>query len=241
MGAAAAIGAAATIGSTIYTSNKASKASNKATKALVSGQQQAVSILEGADAAYEKVDLDKLQALATKTARENAIRSLALEKELSPGVAATRSTLQQQVADELALGGKLSPDVANQVARQAIASSNQAGLEGGSGPITAAMLGLTAMDVAQKRKDNATALLAANPTPASGLSAGSIASQYITDQTNLNTIRQNQLANQASAALGTSSALATNALSQGKITTDATKGIEGVITNLKWDKILGTT
>ena len=210
MGAAALVGAAATIGTTLYTSSQNKKAANKATKQLA-----------GAEGVYEKIDLDELQALATRTARENALKSLSLEKELAPGVSATRSTLQDQVSSELAQGGKLSPDVINAVTRSAQAGANNAGLYGGAGPITAAMLGLTAMDVANARKDRATQLLAANPEPVSGLDVGSIANAYITDQTNLNKIRQNVVTGSAA-----------NTLNQANINSGMVSGLGTALTGL---------
>ena len=172
---AAAVGAAAVaaggVASSAISSSSASKAKKTVSKALEN---------------YERVDLDELQKNAIATARENAVNSIALEKELTPDVYNTRTTLSKQVSDELSMGGQLGEDVTNQVARNAMSKANTAGLYGGGGPITAAMLGLTSMDVAQQRKENAERLLAANPAPKVGLSPETLASVKIADVNNWN-------------------------------------------------------
>lgn len=174
-GAAAAVGAgliaAGGVASSAISSSGASKARKTMSKALEN---------------YERIDLDELQKNAIATARENAVNSMALERELTPDIANTRETLSRQVSDELAMGGRLDADVTNQVARNAASQANTAGLYGGGGPITAAMLGLTSMDVAQKRKQNAAALLAANPMQQVGLSPETLASVKIADINNWN-------------------------------------------------------
>lgn len=174
-GAAAAVGAgliaAGGVASSAISSSSASKAKKTMSKALEN---------------YERIDLDELQKNAIATARENAVNSIALEKELAPDVYNTRTTLSKQVSDELSMGGQLGEDVTNQVARNAMSKANTAGLYGGGGPITAAMLGLTSMDVAQQRKQNAAALLAANPAPKVGLSPETLSSVKIADVNNWN-------------------------------------------------------
>ena len=172
-GAAAAIGAvvAGGVAAGTISSSSASKAKKTMSKALEN---------------YERVDLDELQKNAIATARENAVNSMALERELTPDIANTRSTLSKQVSDELSMGGQLGEDVTNQVARNAMSKANTAGLYGGGGPITAAMLGLTSMDVAQQRKQNAAALLAANPMQQVGLSPETLASVKVADTNNWN-------------------------------------------------------
>lgn len=209
MGAAAVIGGglALSAGATVYSTSKQSKAQNKALKTL-----------QGAEGVYESIDLDELQNLASKAARESAVGSQQLESELAPGVAQTRKELQSQVADELALGGRLDTDTINAVTRGATAAANNAGLYGGGGPLTSAMLGLTAREVANERKDRAERLLAANPEPNAGLSASELASQYVSDKTNLNQIRQNML-----------SGTATSQLQQGKLYGDAATSIAGLL------------
>lgn len=173
-------------------------------------------------ASYEKIDLNELQKNAIATARENAVNSMALEKQLTPDIARTRETLSKQVADELSLGGQLSPDVVNQVTAAAQGQANSAGLYGGGGPITAAMLGLTAMDVANKRKANAASLLAANPMQQVGLSPEALASISVQDQTNYNQAKLN--------AAGVQSQLQMqNAANIGKTISSATSTIGGAI------------
>lgn len=175
-GAAAAVGAigavvAGGVASSAISSSSASKAKKTVSKALEN---------------YERVDLDELQKNAIATARENAVNSMALERELTPDIANTRATLSKQVSDELSMGGQLGEDVTNQVARNAMSKANTAGLYGGGGPITAAMLGLTSMDVAQQRKKNAAALLATNPMQQVGLSPETLASVKVADTNNWN-------------------------------------------------------
>lgn len=174
--AGAGVLAAGAIGSTVVQKQGSDKAARTVRQGLAS---------------YEMIDLNELQNNAIATARQNAVNSMALEKELTPDIARTRSTLSNQVANELELGGKLSPDVVNQVTAAAQGQANSAGLYGGGGPITAAMLGLTAMDVAQKRKANAASLLAANPMQQVGLSPEALASISVQDQTNLNQAKLN--------------------------------------------------
>ena len=174
--AGAGVLAAGAIGSSVVQKQGADKAARTVRQGLAS---------------YEMIDLNELQNNAIATARQNAVNSMALEKELTPDIARTRSTLSNQVANELELGGKLSPDVVNQVTAAAQGQANSAGLYGGGGPITAAMLGLTAMDVAQKRKANAASLLAANPMQQVGLSPEALASISVQDQTNLNQAKLN--------------------------------------------------
>ena len=171
---------------------------------------------------YERINLDELQRNAIATARQNAANSIALEKELTPDIARTRETLSKQVADELSMGGQLSADTINQVTQGGMTKSNAAGLYGGSGPITAAMLGLTSMDVANQRKANASALLAANPMQQVGLSPETLANISVQDQTNLNQARLN--------AAGIKSQLAmANATNIGNEITSATSTIGGAM------------
>lgn len=148
-------------------------------------------------AGYERIDLDELQNNAIATARQNAVNSMQLERELTPDIANTRSTLSSQVSNELAMGGKLGEDVTNKVSQAASSKANTAGLYGGGGPITAAMLGLTSMDVAQQRKQNASALLAANPMQQVGLSPATLAQISVQDTTNLNQAKLNAAGVQA--------------------------------------------
>jgi hypothetical protein len=95
-------------------------------------------------------------------------------------VAAARVGLSEQISKDLALGGKLSPDIANQVAR---ASRTMGALSGApAGPLTAASIGTTAEALKQQRMANAAGLLAANQMPKVGLDPGQIAAIQIQQQ-----------------------------------------------------------
>lgn len=151
-------------------------------------------------ATYERIDLDELQKRAQTVARENAINSLALEAELTPDVAKARRELATQVSNELAMNGQISPDVARQVAQRSITGATASGLSGVAGPITAASLGLTAMDLTNQRQAKAASLLASNPLPESGLSPGSLASAAVADLNAANQFNTSKTQAQANAA-----------------------------------------
>ncbi len=140
------------------------------------GQQEKIDALQ-----YSPIDLEGLKSSATKAAQENIAHSLALEQQFSPGVSQARGTLQKQIGNELALGGNVSGDVRNAVTSGGLAQAASAGLPGASLPLTAARLGGTAQDTLNQRQAKASALLAANPLPVSGLDPGSIASAMIAD------------------------------------------------------------
>ena len=159
-------------------------------------------------ATYERIDLDELQKRAQTVARENAINSLALEAELTPDVAKARKELATQVSNELAMNGQISPDVARQVAQRSITGATASGLSGVAGPITAASLGLTAMDLTNQRQAKAAGLLAANPLPESGLSPGSLASAAVADLNGANQFATNKAQGQAAAAQARANATA---------------------------------
>lgn len=159
-------------------------------------------------ATYERIDLDELQKRAQTVARENAINSLALEAELTPDVAKARTELASQVSNELAMKGQISPDVARQVAQRAITGATASGLSGVAGPITAASLGLTAMDLTNQRQAKAASLLASNPLPESGLSPGSLASAAVADLNGANQFATDKAQGQAAAAQARANATA---------------------------------
>lgn len=184
--AAGAAVAAGTIGSAAISAQGAKKA------AKIAGS-----------ATYERIDLDALQEKAQQVARENAINSLALESELTPDVAAARKELAAQVSSELAMKGQISPDVARQVSQRAITGATASGLSGVSAPITAASLGLTAMDLTNQRQAKAAQLLAANPLPESGLSPGSLAAAAVADQNAANQFNVSKAQANANAAQAT--------------------------------------
>ncbi len=166
VGWAAAIPAIASIAGGLISANAAKKAA------------------EGANnLQYQPIDLTKLQSDAQANAIDNAQKSLALEAQLQPGVAAARTGLQDQVSEDLNSGG-LPVDVINQVTRGSVAGANTAGLIGGGGPLTAASLGLTAMQVRNQNQAKAASLLAANPLPQVGLDPGQLAGAAVGNQQN---------------------------------------------------------
>ena len=143
-------------------------------QSILAGQVQNVNNLS-----YTPIDTRALAEQATQQAAENARRSLALEQQLSPSVSSTRTQLQDQTAAELAQGGNLPADVASQVARTSAGAAGSSGLLGSQSPLTAASLGLTALNLANSRRAAASQLLAANPTPTAGLDPGTLASASI--------------------------------------------------------------
>ena len=175
-GAAAAAGVAASgavlgAGTSLYNASQARVTGNKQADLAQQAVDKQRALLGSLK--YEPIDIEKLKTEATANAISNARNSLALERELSPAVAATRAGLSEQISKDLALGGKLSPDIANQVAR---ASRTMGALSGApAGPLTAASIGTTAEALKQQRLANASGLLAANKLPVSGLDPGQIA------------------------------------------------------------------
>jgi hypothetical protein len=156
------------------------------------GQKKAASAVSNLQ--YQPIDLDKLQEQAQGYAQQNIAKSIELEKQYMPDVSAARFGLQKQVAQDLARGGNLPPDVANQVTRASMARAGAGGF--GAGPLTAAQLGLSSLDLRNQAQAKAAALTATNPLPVSGLDPGSLASAAI---------GQNQAQNQF--ALGKAGAL----------------------------------
>ena len=175
-GAAAAAGVAASgavlgAGTSLYNASQARVTGNKQADLAQQAVDKQRALLGSLK--YEPIDIEKLKTEATANAISNARNSLALERELSPAVAATRAGLSEQISKDLALGGKLSPDIANQVAR---ASRTMGALSGApAGPLTAASIGTMAEALKQQRLANASGLLAANKLPVSGLDPGQIA------------------------------------------------------------------
>jgi hypothetical protein len=94
----------------------------------------------------------------------------------------------------------------------------QAGAGGfGAGPLTAAQLGLSSLSLRQQAQDRASALLASNPLPVSGLDPGALASAAI---------NQNQQANQFD--LSKVGAQANLTQSQGNIMSSAIGSLGGI-------------
>ena len=158
--------AATTIGSSIYGASQAKSAANQQ-KDLINSMT------------YQPIDLKALQAQAQQNAQENLANSIKLEQQYFPQAAAARAGTQKLVAQQVAQGGRLTPDVSNAVTRAAMASGGAGGF--GAGPLAAANLGLTA----QGQINNAIGLgenlsqteMAGLPT--SGLDPGSLASAAI--------------------------------------------------------------
>ena len=160
-GGAGVIAAGALAGSAIGSSINSRNAANKAAS-MVNNLQ------------YQPIDLNQLQAQAQGFAEQNLAKSIELEKQYLPSVAAARTGLQQQISQDLMRGGNLPTDVANQVTKASMAQAGAGGF--GAGPLTAAQLGLSAYDLRTQAQQRANAFLQANPLPTSGLDPGSLAS-----------------------------------------------------------------
>lgn len=158
-------------GAQIYSSHQTSKAA----KAAVSQQRSLVNDLK-----YEPIDIEALKKEATQTAIDNATRSLAIERDMNPDVAATRAELARQVRSELELGGNLSPDVVNRVTSAGRTIGATSGIGSPSTvPLTASLLGLTSMDLANQRRAAAAGLLNQNELPTAGLDPGAVAALQV--------------------------------------------------------------
>ena len=177
-GTALALSAAATAASTAASISAQRKAQSAAKDALAQQRELAANLK------YEPVNIENLKEQARQQAITNATQSLALERELSPDVAATRQMVAERVRSDLALGGQLSPDVANQVAR---ASRTMGALSGApAGPLTAAQIGLTAEGLRQQRLGNAQTQLQLNRLPVAGLDPGALASAIVAQNAAMN-------------------------------------------------------
>lgn len=166
-GTAAVVGAAAAVGNAAYQNNQQKKMQNKALDAQRT-------IAEGIE--YEPIDIEKLKQDAQNQAIANATASLALERSLTPDVSATREELARQIRTDLERGGELPTDVANRVNQAGRVIGSRSGNVGSTTPLTAALLGLSSMDIIDERRDAASDLLKDNQLPVSGLDPGAIAS-----------------------------------------------------------------
>lgn len=175
-GGTIAAGAALTgVAGQIYGAKQQEKNANK----LIDAQKQIAANLK-----YEPIDIEKLKAEATQQAIANATQSLALERQLQPDVAAARETnaaakaeLSRQVNADLALGGNLSPDVANRVETAGRVIGAKSGIGSPSTvPITASLLGLSSIDLINKRRADAAGLKDTQALPVAGLDPGALAS-----------------------------------------------------------------
>lgn len=164
-------------GTSIYEGDKAQSAAEQA-------QQQQEQLAQSLT--YTPIDVDQLQKQATAASIANATASLNLQKQLQPNVVAANNALQKQVADNLKLGGQLTPDEQSQVAQAARVAGGSSGAVGGIGPYTAALTGQSANALMLQREGAAAGVVAANPAPAVGLSPSDLASATIANNNALN-------------------------------------------------------
>lgn len=172
------LGAAASVAGVVNQADAARKTQHAAQDAINAQRELAANLK------YQPIDIEKLKADAHNQAVLNATQALSLERAVNPELAATREAVTHKVASDLALGGKLSPDVMNQVAR---ASRTVGSLSGApAGPLTAATIGQTAGALEQQRLANAGSLLAANKLPVAGLDPGALASLEVSQNAAMN-------------------------------------------------------
>lgn len=177
-GTALALSAAATAAGTAASISASRRAAATQKDALLRQEQIAANLK------YEPINIENLKEQTRQQAITNATQSLALERELRPDVAATRQMVAERVRSDLGLGGMLSPDVANQVAR---ASRTMGAMSGApAGPLTAAQIGLTAEGLRSQRLAQANQLLQANPLMPAGLDPGSLASAIVSQNAAMN-------------------------------------------------------
>lgn len=178
MPAIPAITAAASVAGVVSSVNAQRKAAS-AQKDALAQQREIANNLK-----YEPVNIENLKQQTRQQAIQNATDALALERDLSPDVAATRQMVAERVRSDLALGGQLSPDVASQVARAARVSGASSGAP--AGPLTASLIGSSAQQLSQQRLANAGSLLAANKLAPVGLDPGALASAIVGQNTAMN-------------------------------------------------------
>jgi hypothetical protein len=162
--------------STANAAKKAASATADAGRTAVEGQRAIVDNLK-----YEPINIEKLRADATKQAIENATGALQLERSLNPALADTRSELSKQINADLARGGELPPDVANRVASEARTVGARSGSQDSAAPLTAALMGISSLDLQNSRRAAASNLLSANPLAPTGLDPGAVASLEVAD------------------------------------------------------------
>lgn len=172
------IATAATVAGTASSISAQRKAQSAAKDALAQQRELAANLK------YEPVNIENLKEQARQQAITNATQSLALERELSPDVAATRQMVAERVRQDLGLGGALSPDVQAQIARASRVSGALSGAP--AGPLTAAQIGLTAEGLRSQRLGQAQQLLSQNRLPAAGLDPGALASAIVAQNAAMN-------------------------------------------------------
>lgn len=174
---------------------------------------------------YEPVNIENLKEQARQQAITNATQSLALERELSPDVAATRQMVAERVRSDLSLGGQLSPDVQAQVARAARVSGALSGAP--AGPLTAAQIGLTAEGLRSQRLGQAQQLLSQNRLPAAGLDPGALASAIVAQNAAMNQFNLAKMGVGANLAQSGAELGAANAATQQSLTSNILNQLTG--------------
>lgn len=171
-------GIAVNAGTAIYSNQQSKKAANKALDA-----QRGIA----ADIKYEPIDIEKLKTEATAAAIENATNSLAIERQLQPEIADTRTELARQINADLKLGGELPTDVVQRVTQAGRTIGARSGVgSGGTTPLTASLIGLNSIDLMNQRRAAAGNLLNANPLPTAGLDPGTLASAEVANNAAFN-------------------------------------------------------
>lgn len=188
---------------------------------------------------YEPIDLENLKEQARQQAIANATQSLALERELSPDVAATRQMVAERVRQDLGLGGALSPDVQAQVARAARVSGALSGAP--AGPLTAGQIGLTAEGLRSQRLGQAQQLLAQNRLPVAGLDPGALASEIVAQNAAMNQFNLAKAGVASNLAQSEAQVRAGNAASQQAMTTGLLNQFSGLLGQIGSGTTTGTT
>ncbi len=193
-----AVGGTLIAGSAITGGTIAAGAALAGTAASIYGQKQQEKAAKNAtnqqrnlldNLKYEPIDIEKLKRDATASAIENATQSLALERSLTPNVAAQREAtdsakaeLARQVGADLKLGGNLSPDTINRVTQAGRIAGATSGVGSPSTvPLTAGLLGIESINLLNSRRNAANALQGPGPSPVVGLDPGAIASAEVAD------------------------------------------------------------
>lgn len=223
-GTALALSAAASAAGTVASMSAQRKAASAQKDALLRQQEIAANLK------YEPINIENLKQQAQQQAITNATQSLALERELSPDVAATRQMVAERVRGDLALGGQLSPDIANQVARAARTSGALSGAP--AGPLTAAQIGLTAENLKQQRLANAGSLLAANKLPTAGLDPGALASLIVSQNAAQNQFNMRKAGIDANLAQSAGEVGAGAAATQGSLNSQLLNAIPGLVSGV---------
>lgn len=163
-------GAVLSAGTSIYSTQQQKKAADKALDA----QRGIADNLK-----YEPIDIEKLKAQATATAIQNATQSLALERELSPDIAAIREELPRQIRSDLESGGTLPTDTVQEVTQAGRVVGARSGSPQSAVPLTAGLLGLSSIDLMNQRRAAAGNLLSQSGLPTVGLDPGDVASAEV--------------------------------------------------------------